>query len=131
MGWWRRAGRFASEYWDLLLALLGAAVVAALGLTDVIKKPDHLTEAALGVLAVLAATQVRERWRRDSLATSVTDALSMIEAAQTQYAWHYISADYTWDLAGSPDGESKMISKRTLRLMADDVVAIHEWTIND
>jgi hypothetical protein len=127
----RRALRFAAEYWDLLLALVGAAVIAALGLTDVINKSDHLTEATLGVLAVLAFTQVRDRGRRDRLGESVEDALEATKAADTSFAWHFVSGETTRDLAGAPGGESQIVSKRTLRLMADDVVAVHEWATSD
>ena len=67
----RRLFTFLGEYFDLLLAAAGGALVAILGLTGQIEIV-HLEAATLAILAALSAGLVRERWKRDRLGDAVS-----------------------------------------------------------
>jgi hypothetical protein len=124
----RRLWKLLFDYWDLLLAAIGAAVIAGLGLADALKR-DHLTEATLGVLAVVSATLVRDRWRRDRIGEAVTAVTAKLNASVPQEAWRLLEAEFTWDIQAR--GTAKTTSRRVLEFLTGDIVAIHEWTSAD
>lgn len=110
------------EYVDLLLALVGAAVVAILGLTGDFNE-EHLAEATLLVLAAISATLVRDRFRRDRLVQTMDATFRSTTAG---LPWQVLKSEHTWDISTFDGSMATVTLKRLLRFLVDEVVAIHE-----
>jgi hypothetical protein len=104
--------------------MLGAVVVAILGLTDQIKGA-HLAEATLVVLAALCAGLVRERWRRDRLGDSVRDVLAMTDV---QAPWEALEAEHIWEIFDDKGSKAAASSRKVLRFLQTQTLTIHEFS---
>jgi len=123
----KRLIRLSGEYLDLLLAAGVAVTLAILGLVGMLHG-DHLTEATVGVLAVLSATLVRDRWRRERLGEAVQDVLAV---SRTGKPWEVLSAEFSWELFDAEGRRAQARSNKVVRFLQDEVLTIYEFSRPD
>jgi hypothetical protein len=119
--------RFLAQYWDLLMTAGLALVVGIIGVAGGLEGAP-LSAATLGVLAVLAATLVRDRWKADRLVDAVQDVLAVASGAKP---WEVLSAEFEWEIETTDGKAATATTRRQLRFLQDEVLAIHEFFTPD
>src|SRR4051812_7341681 len=111
MGWLKRSWGFLLDYVDLLLAAGLAVTFTVLGALNSLEG-DALTQAAIGLLAVLSIVIFRERWERRKASEGIDRAVQSVNHARP---WQVLDETLTWDIRSQQSASS--LSERDLRFL--------------
>lgn len=121
--WLKRIGSVLVEYVELVVAGIAGVVVGVLGEAGDIHG-DHLTEATLVILGVLAFGVVKERYQRHRLTETVNAGVSLIAATKP---WQVLYEDMKWDLETSHGARATATAVKELLFTRDEVLSIYEY----
>jgi hypothetical protein len=122
--WLKGTGRYLLEYIELVVAALAGVVVGILGELGAIHG-DHLTEATLVVLGVLAFGVIKERFERRRLAEQIDRSVALVAATKP---WQVLYEHMLWDLE-SQDQATATVEKEML-ITQDEVMSVYEYQYN-
>jgi hypothetical protein len=114
-------GRFLLDYLELLFAGVLGVVAGVLGLAGDLHG-DHLTEATVALIGVLAFAVIRERFQRHQLGERIDKSVGLLDATKP---WQVLYEDLKWDLESRTEATATM--QKELLIAQDEVFAIYEY----